>query len=287
MHRRALLALPVLLLPGRARAQARLVPVAADHPAGAALVARLRQGGLVLFFRHADTIGMPCDASFRLGDRAGQRNISPDGIAQSRRIGERLAALGIPLARPVLAGPVYRARDTAEHAFGAADVVVTDSLLADDYAGARLGWVLDEHRRLFSAPVPPATNRVLVGHRTPAIMVAGDKVAGRAFPEGAARVIAPGSAGFVAPQGARSEAPQGARSEAPQGARPEAPQGARSEALQGARSEAPQGARSDMPQGARFVAPEGARFVAPEGARFEVLGILELAPLAGRGFHAC
>jgi phosphohistidine phosphatase SixA len=151
----------------------------------------------VLFFRHADTRGEPCDSSFRVGDRAGQRNISPAGIAQSRRIGERLRELGIPVALPVLAGPVYRARDTAEHAFGAANVTVTDSLLADDFSGPRLDWVLAEHRRLFSAPVAGNVNRVLVGHRTPAIMVAGDAVGGRAFPEGGALVIEPrGGGGF-------------------------------------------------------------------------------------------
>jgi phosphohistidine phosphatase SixA len=189
MLRRTLLALPLLGTP--ARAQTRFVPVPAEHPDGAALVARLRQGGLVVFFRHADTRGEPCDRSFRVGDRPGQRNISPDGIAQSRRIGARLTELGIPVTLPVLAGPVYRARDTAEHAFGAANVVVTDSLLADDFSGARLQWVLDEHRRLFSAPVARGTNRVLVGHRTPGIMVAGDAVDGRAFPEGGALVIEP------------------------------------------------------------------------------------------------
>lgn len=189
MRRRALLLLPCLAAP--ARAQQRFVPVSAEQPEGAVLVARLRQGGLVLFFRHADTRGEPCDSSFRVGDRPGQRNISPAGIAQSRRIGERLRELGIPLTLPVLAGPVYRARDTAEHAFGAANVIVTDSLLADDFSGARLAWVLDEHRRLFGAPVARDTNRVLVGHRTPAIMVAGDAVGGRAFPEGGALVIEP------------------------------------------------------------------------------------------------
>ena len=49
-------------------------------------------------------------------------------------------------------------RDTAELAFGAERVEVTDSLLADDYAGPRLGWVLAEHQRLFAEPVPPGTN---------------------------------------------------------------------------------------------------------------------------------
>lgn len=192
--RRALLILPLLAAP--AMAQERLPPVTPEQPAGAALIARLREGGLVLFFRHADTRGESCDSSYRLGDRAGQRNISPLGVAQSRRIGERLAALGIPVALPVLAGPVFRARDTAEHAFGAANVTVTDSLLADDYAGGRLGWVLAEHRRLFAAPVPLGGNRVLVGHRTPAIMVGGQAVGGRAFPEGAALTIEPLGEGF-------------------------------------------------------------------------------------------
>ncbi|MCM0021618.1 MAG: hypothetical protein NBV67_16620, partial [Tagaea sp.] len=109
----------------------------------------------------------------------------------SRRIGRAFAELGIPVELPVLAGPVYRARDTAELAFGAANTRVTDDLLADDYAGARLNDVLAGHARLFSTPVTAGTNRVLVGHRTPAIMVLGEAASGRAFPEGAAIVLEP------------------------------------------------------------------------------------------------
>jgi phosphohistidine phosphatase SixA len=177
--------------------QGRLAPVEPESAAGGALLARLRRGGLVLFFRHADTRGEPCDRTFRTDDRDGQRNISPAGRAQSARIGERLRELGVPVALPVLAGPVHRARDTAEHAFGAANVAVAEGLLADDYAGPRLAWVLAEHRRLFSEPVPSGANRVLVDHRTPAIAVAGEAVGGRAFPEGTALVIAPeGGGGF-------------------------------------------------------------------------------------------
>ncbi len=185
--RRALLGLG-LAAPAMAQ---QMTPVAVDT---SPLLPRLRTGGLVLFFRHADTAGEPCDRSYRLGDRAGQRNLSPRGRDQARRIGQRFVELGIPLQFPVLAGPVYRARDTAEAAWGAARVQVTDSLLADDYAGARLEWVLAEHRRLFNAPVPAGLNRVLVGHRTPAIMIYGPPVGGMAFPEGAALVIEPGAA---------------------------------------------------------------------------------------------
>jgi phosphohistidine phosphatase SixA len=175
-------------VPGHAM---QLRATTADAPAGRALVAKLRQGGLVLYFRHAETLDMPCDSSYRIGHREGQRNLSQSGRTQSHAIGVALSTLEIPIGEPVLAGPVYRARDTAELAFGSERVQVTDSLLADDYAGRRLQWVLDEHRRLMTEAVPAGKNRVLVGHRTPAIMVLGAAVGGRAFPEGAALVLRP------------------------------------------------------------------------------------------------
>jgi hypothetical protein len=91
---------------------------------------------------------------------------------------------------------VFRARDTAELAFGVDRVTVTDSLLADDYAGGRLDWVLLEHRRLFSDPVPAGTNRVLVGHRGPVQMILGSRVSGTRLPEAGVLVLEPqGAAG--------------------------------------------------------------------------------------------
>ncbi|WP_149536272.1 histidine phosphatase family protein [Siccirubricoccus phaeus] len=191
------LALVLLLLVWPSVAPGAPAASRTENAAGQSLLAALRDGGLVLFFRHADTRGEPCDRSFRLGDRAGQRNLSPAGRRQAQEIGAGLAALGVPFHVPILAGPVFRARDTAELAFGADRVEVTDSLLADDYARDRLPWVLAEHRRLFAAPVPPGGNRVLVGHRTPAIMVVGEEIGGTAFPEGAALVIRPGGEGFT------------------------------------------------------------------------------------------
>ncbi len=188
--RRLITALFLVFIASAAIAQP-VVPAVSDSPEGRALLEKLRAGGLVLFFRHADTRGMPCDRSFRIGDRDGQRNISAAGQEQSRRIGHEFQVLGIPIALPVLAGPVFRARDTAEHAFGESNVHVTDDLIADDYAGGRLDAVLEAHARLFSEPVAVGANRVLVGHRTPAIMVLGESVAQRAFPEGSALVLEP------------------------------------------------------------------------------------------------
>ena len=95
---------------------------------------------------------------------------------------------------PILAGPVFRARDTAELAFGASNIRIVEGLTADDYAGRQLAWVLREHRRLMVSPVPAGLIRVLVGHRTPAIMVLGDPVVGgRVFPEGAALILENGA----------------------------------------------------------------------------------------------
>lgn len=198
VRRRPLLA---ALLPAAARAETGVTgPAAAlepGSPEGRALVERLRRGGLVMFVRHADTAGQPCDSGFRVGERNGQRNISAAGRRQAAAIGPALAALGVPVALPVLAGPVFRARDTAELAFGTGAVEVVDGLLADDYAGERLGWVLNEHRRLFSAPVPAGTNRVLVGHRGPVQMILGGRVSGTNLPEAGVLVLEPGNgAGF-------------------------------------------------------------------------------------------
>jgi hypothetical protein len=77
MRRRFLIAF-LLLVAAPAVAQP-LAPVSSDSPGGRALIERLRAGGLVLYFRHADTLGMPCGRSFRVGDRDGQRNISAAG----------------------------------------------------------------------------------------------------------------------------------------------------------------------------------------------------------------
>lgn len=161
-----------------------------DTPEGEALIERMQHGGLVIFFRHADTTGMACDSLYQIGQREGQRNISENGKVQSQQIGKALQELSIPIQYPVFAGPVFRARDTAEFAFGDENVEITDRLLADDYAGAYgVDWVIQEHRRIFAETPNSGQNRILVGHRTPAIIALRGQVKQSEFPEGAAIVM--------------------------------------------------------------------------------------------------
>ncbi len=77
----------------------------------------LREGGVVIAFRHALAPGTFDPPEFRLGDCRTQRNLSDGGRAQARRIGEWFEARGLKPAR-VRSSPWCRCVDTAQLAFG-------------------------------------------------------------------------------------------------------------------------------------------------------------------------
>ena len=175
---------------GAAMALARSRPAGAQSEAEI-LIAAMQDGGKVIFLRHAATNASEIDTG-RLGDRTGQRNLSAAGIRQARDLGPAFRALRIPL-DDILASPVFRARDTAELAFGADRITVTPDLVADDYAGLRVRAMLDATGRLLRTPPPPGTNRLLIGHRTPLEMVTGSRFPDTVLPEGAMAVFLPGA----------------------------------------------------------------------------------------------
>jgi phosphohistidine phosphatase SixA len=79
---------------------------------------QLRTGGTVLLMRHAATEpGLGDPAGYRLGDCGTQRNLSPRGREDAKRIGERLRREKVPIAR-VFSSPWCRCLDTASLAFG-------------------------------------------------------------------------------------------------------------------------------------------------------------------------
>ena len=75
-------------------------------------------GGQVLLIRHAETTpGVGDPPGFRLEDCATQRNLSAEGRAQARRLGEALQRRGVPVGN-VLSSPWCRCIETAQLAFG-------------------------------------------------------------------------------------------------------------------------------------------------------------------------
>lgn len=83
-----------------------------------ALWARIAQGGVAVMLRHAQTVpGVGDPPNFRIGDCSTQRNLSAEGRAQARRLGEAFRARGIATPR-VLSSQWCRCIDTAEEAFG-------------------------------------------------------------------------------------------------------------------------------------------------------------------------
>ncbi|QJR16143.1 histidine phosphatase family protein [Usitatibacter palustris] len=103
------------LLAGMLLAAASAASADADE---AALWKRLREGGYVLFIRHAETVpGMGDPAGYKLDDCATQRNLSDEGRDHAKRMGARFKKERVHVER-VYSSPWCRCRDTGTLAFG-------------------------------------------------------------------------------------------------------------------------------------------------------------------------
>lgn len=126
------------------------------------LVHALREGGLVVYLRHAATDRSKDDAGLlELDDCSTQRNLSDAGRRQARAIGRAFRELEIPVA-DVLASEYCRTRETAELAFGRAE-------LEPDLTGfpGEGDPDYDERRRAtraLLAAIPEEGNAILVAH---------------------------------------------------------------------------------------------------------------------------
>lgn len=170
-------------------ALALLLPTAGR--ADTALVEALREGGLVIFLRHAETgPPHPDNANAALGDCTTQRNLSEAGRAQAEAIGEAFRALAIPIGA-VRASPFCRTLETAVLAFGTAtpDVSLGLPRHLDAASHAAMGEAL---RHLVANARPAAGNLVLVGHSYHLINAGGP----RPEPQGAAAILRPTPDGF-------------------------------------------------------------------------------------------
>jgi phosphohistidine phosphatase SixA len=171
------------------------VPASAADPAIplpglAAVLAELRGGGLVIYFRHAltDTAGTSDDAA-ELGKCWTQRNLSPAGRAQATAIGAGFRRLRIPVGR-ITTSPFCRCVETAQLAFGRHTVNgdLYFAVGAEPYDIQRYTRSL---RTMLSTPPAKGENRVIVSHTANLREAAGIWPK----PEGVAYVFRPSSSG--------------------------------------------------------------------------------------------
>jgi histidine phosphatase superfamily protein (branch 1) len=196
-HRRRVLALLFGLLAGLGGHNAAVLAqaVEASPPPraelqGRALLAALRGGGYILYFRHTSTdFGQNDERMTGYEDCATQRNLTDAGRAEARAIGAALRDLEIPVG-DVLASPFCRTMETARLMFGraAATPAVRGGPAQPDSADR-----YTDLRKLLTIPVPRGTNLVIASHGNPFRAVVG----GPYLAEGEAAVIAPlGKDGF-------------------------------------------------------------------------------------------
>lgn len=144
-------------------------PVKAQSPAEPSLpgldrvLADLRKGGLVIYFRHGSTIqardGREADD---LSNCDTQRNLSPAGRQEAVLIGAAFKALSIPVGA-VATSPFCRCKDTAQLAFGRF-TVDDDLYFAINTDAATTKRLADALRLKLSTPPVAGTNSVIVAH---------------------------------------------------------------------------------------------------------------------------
>ena len=163
--------------PGRSSLPAKEIPPAT-------LLAELRKGGYVIYFRHTSTDFSRDDSRSRSDDDcANQRPLTNRGRDEARQIGAAIRELGIPIEN-VLASPRCRTAETAMLAFGRAEKThavrggPVNPQQPDRYS---------ELRRILSTPPPSGSNLVISSHGNPFYAVAGTPY----LAEGEAAVIRP------------------------------------------------------------------------------------------------
>src|SRR5215471_21453271 len=170
---------------------ATVTPAAAQTLVGADLLAALRAGGYVIYFRHADTDHSRQDQPpVNLDDCATQRVLTEKGRQNSRAIGEAIRALDVPIGA-VLASPLCRTVDTAVLAFGSAQKSMATREAGPDPAGSPGRYAA--LRALLSTAPPAGKNTAIVGHGYPYYSLIGK---GQMLEEGEAAVLRPHATSF-------------------------------------------------------------------------------------------
>jgi phosphohistidine phosphatase SixA len=136
-----------------------------DKTSGTELLNALRQGGYIIYFRHAQTEKDYADQiDAVMGDCSTQRMLSEVGWKQSKMIGEAFRKHQIPVGE-VISSQYCRAWQTADLAFGK---YVKNGALnfpkSADYTDEQVAQMKAQLMPLLTAVPPQGTNTVIVGH---------------------------------------------------------------------------------------------------------------------------
>jgi broad specificity phosphatase PhoE len=140
-----------------------------DLKLNSSILDSLREGGYILYARHGEaTIGND-QPNLDFQNCATQRNLSEFGRRQAVYYGEILRYWQIPLYYPIIASPFCRALDTAQLAFGSANIQ-PDPFLTEVYKLSGNLTAL-EHARIQNAfntmletRPPQGSNQVIIAH---------------------------------------------------------------------------------------------------------------------------
>lgn len=138
-----------------------------ERLADAALVAKVRQGGYVLYMRHGNTDNtQPDQVPVDLRNCATQRPLNDAGRKTAVAVGKAVRAARWPIAE-LFHSPLCRARESAELAFPEwRDRLQSDDLLmyTANLTSKEKAPVLARTRELLSSPVPLGKNRLILAH---------------------------------------------------------------------------------------------------------------------------
>ncbi|XPM55999.2 MAG: histidine phosphatase family protein [Leptolyngbya sp. IPPAS B-1204] len=140
-------------------------PTFQDRLTGADLVNALRQGGYVIYFRHAQTEKDYADqVSATMGDCSTQRMLSEVGWQQARTIGKAFQNLQIPVGQ-VYSSEYCRAWQTADLAFGRYEKrAALNFPPAEEYTEEQVQQMRAAVMPMLTALPASGTNTVIVGH---------------------------------------------------------------------------------------------------------------------------
>lgn len=163
---------------------------AAQTPdAYAALLADLRQGGYVIYLRHAETETWSESEVRDLGDCSWQRNLSAQGRRQAALVGAKLRERQVAVGA-LEASPFCRTRQTAELGFTRAPSLNPDLLYHVSQTPEQIAATTAKLKARLGERPPGDGNLVLVGH-APTMRDA----AAVELPEGQGVIVKPTGAG--------------------------------------------------------------------------------------------